>query len=145
MFDLTYKNKKIWRNGDLVSWDECNVHSLTHTLHYGVGVFEGVRAYNTKNGPAIFRVKEHTERLFEAAKIVNIDIPYPAEEIIEAQKTVLLKNDFDEAYIRPIIYLGNESLGLRAEDLSVNVIIAAWEWPSYMAVSYTHLRAHETR
>ncbi len=132
MFDLTYKNKKIWRNGDLVSWDECNVHSLTHTLHYGVGVFEGVRAYNTENGPAIFRVKEHTERLFEAAKIVNIDIPYSIEEIIEAQKIVLLKNDFDEAYIRPIIYLGNESLGLRAEDLSVNVIIAAWEWPSYM-------------
>ena len=90
-----------------------------------------MRAYNTKNGPAIFRVKEHTERLFEAAKIVNIDIPYSIEEIIEAQKTVLLKNDFDEAYIRPIIFLGNESLGLRAEDLSVNVIIAAWEWPSY--------------
>ena len=132
MFDLTNKNKKIWKNGDLVSWDECNVHSLTHTLHYGVGVFEGVRAYNTDNGPAIFRVKEHTERLFEAAKIVNIDIPYSTEEIIEAQKTVLLKNNFDEAYIRPIIYLGNESLGLRAEDLSVNVIVAAWEWPSYM-------------
>jgi len=132
VFDLTYKNKKIWKNGDLVSWDECNVHSLTHTLHYGVGVFEGVRAYNTDNGPAIFRVKEHTKRLFEAAKIVNIDIPYSAEEIIEAQKTVLLKNNFDEAYIRPIIYLGNESLGLRAEDLSVNIIIAAWEWPSYM-------------
>ena len=132
MFDLTYKNKKIWKNGNLVSWDECNVHSLTHTLHYGVGVFEGVRAYNTDNGPAIFRVKEHTERLFEAAKIVNIDIPYSTEEIIEAQKTALLKNNFDEAYIRPIIYLGNESLGLRAEDLSVNVIVAAWEWPSYM-------------
>ena len=132
MFDLTYKNKKIWKNGDLVSWDDCNVHSLTHTLHYGVGVFEGVRAYNTDNGPAIFRVKEHSERLFEAAKIVNIDIPYSVEEIIEAQKTVLLKNNFDEAYIRPIIYLGNESLGLRAEDLSVNVIVAAWEWPSYM-------------
>ena len=132
MFDLTYKNKKIWKNGNLVSWDECNVHSLTHTLHYGVGVFEGVRAYNTDNGPAIFRVQEHTERLFEAAKIVNIDIPYSTEEIIEAQKTALLKNNFDEAYIRPIIYLGNESLGLRAEDLSVNVIVAAWEWPSYM-------------
>ena len=132
MFDLTYKNKKIWKNGDLVSWDECNVHSLTHTLHYGVGVFEGVRAYNTNNGPAIFRVNEHTKRLFEAAKIVNINIPYSYEEIIEAQKTVLLENNFDEAYIRPIIYLGNESLGLRAEDLSVNVIVAAWEWPSYM-------------
>jgi len=132
VFDLTYKNKKIWKNGNLVSWDECSVHSLTHTLHYGVGVFEGVRAYNTDSGPAIFRVKEHTERLFEAAKIVNIDIPYSTEEIIEAQKTALLKNNFDEAYIRPIIYLGNESLGLRAEDLSVNVIVAAWEWPSYM-------------
>ena len=91
MFDFTYKNKKIWRNGDLVSWDECNVHSLTHTLHYGVGVFEGVRAYNTKNGPAIFRVKEHTERLFEAAKILNIDIPYSIEEIIEAQRLYCLK------------------------------------------------------
>ena len=132
MFDLTYKNKKIWKNGNLVLWDECNVHSLTHSLHYGVGVFEGVRAYNTDNGPAIFRVKEHTERLFEAAKIVNIDIPYSTKEIIEAQKVALIKNNFDEAYIRPIIYLGNESLGLRAEDLSVNVIVAAWEWPSYM-------------
>ena len=132
MFDLTYKNKKIWKNGELVSWNECSVHSLTHTLHYGVGVFEGVRAYNTEDGPAIFRVREHTERLFEAARIVNIDIPFSIEELIEAQKTILLENNFDEAYIRPIIYLGNESLGLRAEDLSVNVIVAAWEWPSYM-------------
>ena len=97
-----------------------------------------MRAYNTENGPAIFRVKEHTERLFEAAKIVNIDIPYSTAEIIEAQKTVLLKNNFDEAYIRPIIYLGNESLGLRAEDLSVNVIVAAWEWPSYMDPESKH-------
>ena len=132
MFDLTYKNKKIWRNGKLISWDECNVHSLTHTLHYGVGVFEGIRAYNTKDGPAIFRVEEHTHRLFEAAKVVNIKIPYSPETLIEAQKAVLLENNFEEAYIRPIIYLGNETLGLRAEDLSVNAIVAAWEWPSYM-------------
>ena len=91
MFDLTYKNKKIWKNGDLVSWDECNVHSLTHTLHYGVGVFEGVRAYKTDSGPAIFRVKDHTERLFEAAKIVNIDIHILFKKLSKPKRLYCLK------------------------------------------------------
>ena len=105
---------------------------LSHTLHYGTGVFEGVRAYKTDNGPAIFRLKEHTKRLFSAAEKINIKIPFSEEEINKAQYEALIKNQLDEGYIRPIVYLGNEGLGLRAKDLSVNVSIAAWEWPSYM-------------
>ena len=125
-------NKLIWKNGSFQKWDDTNVHILSHTLHYGTGVFEGVRAYDTLNGPAIFRLKEHTNRLFDAAKKINIEIPFELEEIIHAQCETLNKNQLNAGYIRPIIYLGNEGLGLRAKELSVNVAIAAWEWPSYM-------------
>jgi len=127
------ENKLIWKNGSLEKWDESNVHILSHTLHYGTGVFEGVRAYKTANGPAIFRLFEHTERLFKAAEKLNIKIPYSLDEVMNAQCEVLNENKLNEGYIRPIIYLGNEGLGLRAKDLSVNVAIAAWEWPSYMS------------
>ncbi len=125
-------NKLIWKNGSFQKWDDTNVHILSHTLHYGTGVFEGVRAYDTPNGPAIFRLKEHTNRLFDAAKKINIEVPFELDEIIDAQCETLNKNQLNAGYIRPIIYLGNEGLGLRAKDLSVNVAIAAWEWPSYM-------------
>ncbi len=125
-------NKLIWKNGSFQKWDDANVHILSHTLHYGTGVFEGVRAYDTLNGPAIFRLKEHTNRLFDAAKKINIEVPFELDEIIDAQCETLNKNQLNAGYIRPIIYLGNEGLGLRAKDLSVNVAIAAWEWPSYM-------------
>ena len=148
-------DSKIWQNGKFLDWQNSSVHSLTHTLHYGVGVFEGVRAYKGDQGTAIFRLQDHTDRLFKAAEIVNIKIPYSKEELNKIQCEILHQNRLQEAYLRPIIYLGDESMGLRAEDLSVNVIIAAWEWPSYMdpqskvkgisTVSYTHLRAHETR
>tara|TARA_B100000941_G_scaffold216590_1_gene159530 strand:+ start:361 stop:1281 length:921 start_codon:yes stop_codon:yes gene_type:complete len=131
MFVDTEK-KLIWKNGSFSNWDDTNVHILSHTLHYGTGVFEGVRAYKTSNGPAIFRLKEHTIRLFNAANKINIKIPFTEDEINIAQCEILNKNDLDEGYIRPIVYLGNEGLGLRAKDLSVNVAIAAWEWPSYM-------------
>ena len=131
MFVDTEK-KLIWKNGLFSNWDDTNVHILSHTLHYGTGVFEGVRAYKTSNGPAIFRLKEHTIRLFNAANKINIKIPFTEDEINIAQCEILNKNDLDEGYIRPIVYLGNEGLGLRAKDLSVNVAIAAWEWPSYM-------------
>ena len=127
------ENKLIWKNGSFQSWNDSNVHILSHTLHYGTGVFEGVRAYKTPNGAAVFRLLEHTERLFNAAKKLNINIPYSIDEVMNAQCEVLNENKLEEGYIRPIIYLGNEGLGLRAKDLSVNVAIAAWEWPSYMS------------
>jgi len=127
------ENKLIWKNGSFQSWDDSNVHILSHTLHYGTGVFEGVRAYKTANGAAVFRLLEHTERLFSAAEKLNINIPYSIEDVVNAQCKVLNENKLDEGYIRPIVYLGNEGLGLRAKDLSVNVAIAAWEWPSYMS------------
>ena len=129
---INTENKLIWKNGAFLKWDDTNVHILSHTLHYGTGVFEGVRAYDTPNGPAIFRLKEHTNRLFDAAKKINIEVPFELDEIIDAQCETLNKNQLNAGYIRPIIYLGNEGLGLRAKDLSVNVAIAAWEWPSYM-------------
>ena len=129
---INTENKLIWKNGSFQKWDDTNVHILSHTLHYGTGVFEGVRAYDTPNGPAIFRLKEHTNRLFDAAKKINIEVPFELDEIIDAQCKTLNKNQLNAGYIRPIIYLGNEGLGLRARDLSVNVAIAAWEWPSYM-------------
>ena len=129
---INTENKLIWKNGSFQKWDDTNVHILSHTLHYGTGVFEGVRAYDTLNGPAIFRLKEHTKRLFDAAKKINIEVPFKLDEIIHAQCETLNKNQLNAGYIRPIIYLGNEGLGLRAKELSVNVAIAAWEWPSYM-------------
>ena len=127
------KDQLIWKNGSLIKWDDSNVHILSHTLHYGTGVFEGVRAYNTHNGGAIFRLQDHTARLFDAASKLNIQIPLTADELNKAQIDVLKANNLNEAYIRPIVYLGNESLGIRATDLSVNVAVAAWEWPSYMS------------
>ena len=131
MFKNTEK-KFIWKNGEFENWDDSNVHILSHTLHYGTGVFEGVRAYKTENGPAIFRLSEHTSRLFEAAAKINIKIPFSKDELNIIQCNILNQNNLNEGYIRPIVYLGNEGLGLRAKDLSVNVAVAAWEWPSYM-------------
>ena len=109
------------------------MHILSHTMHYGTGVFEGVRAYSTDNGPAIFRLNDHTNRLFNAASKISVNIPYSPEELNEVQKEIFLKNNLDEGYLRPIVFLGSESLGIRATELSVNVAVAAWEWPSYMS------------
>ena len=131
MFKNTEK-KFIWKNGEFENWDDSNVHILSHTLHYGTGVFEGIRAYKTENGPAIFRLSEHTSRLFDAASKINIKIPFSKDELNKIQCNILNQNNLNEGYIRPIVYLGNEGLGLRAKDLSVNVAVAAWEWPSYM-------------
>ena len=125
-------NKLIWKNGSFEKWNDSNVHILSHTLHYGTGVFEGVRAYQAKDKSAIFRLDDHTKRLFNAASKISIKIPFSQEELNKAQCETLIKNNLDEGYLRPIVYLGNEGLGLRAKDLSVNVAIAAWEWPSYM-------------
>ena len=131
MFVNTEK-KYIWKNGTFEKWNDSNVHILSHTLHYGTGVFEGVRAYLTENGPAIFKLKDHTKRLFDAASKIGINIPFSEDELNKAQCDTLIKNNLKEGYIRPIVYLGNEGLGLRAKDLTVNVAVAAWEWPSYM-------------
>ena len=126
------ENKYIWKNGSFERWNDSNVHILSHTLHYGTGVFEGVRAYKTNDGPAIFRLFDHTKRLFDAASKISISIPFSESQLNKAQCETLEKNNLKEGYLRPIVYLGNEGLGLRAKDLSVNVAIAAWEWPSYM-------------
>ena len=125
-------SKFIWKNGTFEKWNESSVHILSHTLHYGTGVFEGVRAYKTINGAAIFRLEDHTKRLFEAADKISIEIPYTKDYLNNIQKEIFNINNLDEGYLRPIVYLGSEGLGLRAKDLSVNVAIAAWEWPSYM-------------
>jgi len=129
---INTENKYIWKNGSFEKWNDSNIHILSHTLHYGTGVFEGVRAYETKNGAAIFRLLDHTKRLFDAASKIGIKIPFSESELNQAQCDTLNKNNLKEGYIRPIVYLGNEGLGLRAKDLSVNVAIASWEWPSYM-------------
>ena len=129
---LNTNNKFIWKNGSFEKWEETSVHVLSHTIHYGTGVFEGLRAYKTEKGPAIFRLDDHTNRLFDAASQISLKIPYSATELNKVQKDIFIKNNLDEGYIRPIVFLGNESLGIRATELSVNVAVAAWEWPSYM-------------
>lgn len=128
------RDGKIWFDGELVEWRDARVHVLTHTLHYGLGVFEGVRAYRTDSrGGCIFRLAEHTRRLFNSAKILRMDMPFDFDELCEAQKAVLRANDLDEGYLRPMCFLGSEGMGLRAEALSTHCIVAAWPWPSYMS------------
>ena len=123
---------KIWMDGELVEWSDAKIHVLTHTLHYGTGVFEGVRAYETSNGPAIFRLEDHTNRLFESAKLIGMKIPYNAKELNDAQTQVVKINDLKNAYIRPMCFYGSEGMGLRADNLKVHTIIAAWDWGSYL-------------
>lgn len=122
----------IWFDGEWVDWRDAKIHVLTHTLHYGMGVFEGVRAYQTDNGAAIFRLEEHTDRLFNSAKIMNMDIGFSKDEINQAQRNAVTKNKLDSAYIRPMCFYGSEGMGLRANGLKVHTIIAAWEWGSYL-------------
>ena len=122
----------IWYDGELVPWREAKTHVLTHTLHYGMGVFEGVRAYATAEGPSIFRLKEHTNRLFNSAHIMNMAMPYSQDEINEAHRTVVRENKLPHAYLRPMAFYGSEGMGLRASNLKVHVIVAAWEWGAYM-------------
>ncbi len=130
--DLSKNQGSIWLDGRMVDWREANVHVLTHTLHYGVGVFEGVRAYNTPKGPSIFRLQDHTDRLFKSAGIVNMEIPYGKETINNAHIDVVNLNNLEESYIRPMCFYGSEGMGLRADNLKVRTMVAAWEWPSYM-------------
>jgi len=124
----------IWFDGKLVPWRDAQVHVLTHTLHYGMGVFEGVRAYEAgDHGTCIFRLKEHTDRLFRSAHILRMEMPYSKEELNEAQRLVVRENNLHEAYLRPMAFFGSEGMGLRADNLKVHVIVASWHWPSYMS------------
>jgi branched-chain amino acid aminotransferase len=122
----------IWLDGDLVPWRDANIHVLTHTLHYGMGVFEGIRAYHADKGTAIFRLQEHTERLFQSAHILRMAIPYDKEAIISACCDAVRENGLDSAYIRPMCFYGAEGMGLRADNLKVHAMVAAWEWGSYL-------------
>jgi branched-chain amino acid aminotransferase len=122
----------IWFDGKLVPWREATTHVLTHTLHYGMGVFEGVRAYKTDKGTAIFRMHEHTDRLFRSAHILGMRLPYDKETINEAMRTAIRKNSLESAYVRPICFYGSEGMGLRADNLNVHVAVAAWYWGAYL-------------
>lgn len=122
----------IWQDGKLVPWRDAKVHVLTHSLHYGVGVFEGVRCYDTPRGPQVFRLDEHTDRLFKSAHILGLKIPFTQDEIMAAHCEVLRANQLNEGYLRPLVFLGSEAMGLRAQGLSVRTAIAAWAWPNYM-------------
>ena len=130
--DLSQLTGHIWLDGEMVPWQEAKVHVLTHTFHYGLGVFEGVRAYNTSQGAAIFRLQEHTDRLFRSANILRMEMPFDKGTLSEAQRQVVRANGLDEAYIRPMCFLGSEGMGLRADNLKTHVMVAAWAWPSYM-------------
>jgi branched-chain amino acid aminotransferase len=122
----------IWHDGKVVPWREAQVHVLTHTLHYGMGVFEGVRAYETARGPAIFRLQDHTQRLFNSAHILGMTIPYDRATLDEAQCLAVRENGLRSAYIRPMCFYGSEGMGLRADNLRVHCIVAAWDWGSYL-------------
>jgi branched-chain amino acid aminotransferase len=126
------ESEKIWMDGELVNWSDAKIHILTHTLHYGCGVFEGIRAYSTPTGPAVFRLTDHIIRLFNSAKIFMIDVPFTVEEIIEATKETVRINGLPECYIRPIVYLGYGEMGLNPLPCPVNVSIAVWPWGSYL-------------
>lgn len=123
---------KIWMDGDLVEWQEAKVHVLTHALHYGSGVFEGIRAYPTPDGPAVFRLRDHIERLFRSAKIAMLPMPFSVDQLIDAVKTVVRVNGHDSCYIRPLVYRGYGEMGLNPLPVPVNVSIAAWPWGAYL-------------
>ncbi len=122
----------IWFDGKMVPWREANVHVLTHTLHYGMGCFEGVRAYHTDKGAAIFALEAHTTRLLDSCKVLGMPITYSKQELMDAQISAVRDNNLDSAYIRPMVFYGSEGMGLRADNLSVRCIVAAWEWGSYL-------------
>ncbi len=132
MMSMADRDGVIWYDGKLVPWRDATTHVLTHTLHYGMGVFEGVRAYNTPDGTSIFRLQAHTDRLFDSAHIMNMQIPFSKEEINEAQRAAVRENNLESAYLRPMVFYGSEAMGLRASGLKVHVIVAAWHWGAYM-------------
>lgn len=126
------RDGKIWMDGELVDWRDAKIHVLTHTLHYGCGVFEGVRAYNTVNGTAIFRLQEHTDRLFNSAKILRMQIPFSKEQVNEAQKQVVRANKLESCYIRPLAWIGSQKLGVSPKGNQIHLMVAAWPWGAYL-------------
>ena len=122
----------IWLDGEMVPWREAKTHVLTHTLHYGMGVFEGVRAYKAEQGTSIFRLQDHTDRLFNSAKIMRMPMPFSKEVVNEAQRAAVRENNLESAYIRPMCFYGSEGMGLRADNLQVHVMVAAWTWGAYL-------------
>ena len=122
----------IWYDGKMVPWRDATTHVLTHTLHYGMGVFEGVRAYKTDNGTAIFRLKEHTDRLFRSAHILGMKMPFDKQTLMEAQRAAVRENNLESGYLRPMAFYGAEAMGISAKTLSTHVIVAAWAWGAYL-------------
>jgi branched-chain amino acid aminotransferase len=132
MMTMDDRDGFIWLDGQWVNWRDAKVHVLTHTLHYGCGVFEGLRAYHAEKGAAIFKMQEHTDRLFRSAHIMNMPIPYSKDEINQAQRDAITKNKLDSAYIRTMCFYGSEGMGLRADNLKAHVMVAAWTWGAYL-------------
>lgn len=131
--NMATKDGKLWLDGTIVEQPNAKIHVLTHSLHYGLAVFEGVRAYQTPDGrTAIFRLKEHTERLLNSAKIFQLNVPYSFDELMQAQKEVVLGNGLSSAYIRPLIWVGSEKLGISARDNTIHAAVAAWSWGAYL-------------
>jgi branched-chain amino acid aminotransferase len=126
------RDGKIWMDGQLVDWRDAKIHVLTHTLHYGCGAFEGVRAYNTAQGTAIFRLKEHTERLFNSAKILRMQIPFTHEEVMAAQCEVVRANKLESCYLRPLTWIGSQKLGVSPKGNQIHLMVAAWAWGAYL-------------
>ena len=126
------RDGKIWMDGQLVDWRDAKIHVLTHTLHYGCGAFEGVRAYNTVDGTAIFRLKEHTERLFNSAKILRMAIPFTMDEVMGAQMQVVRENQLESCYLRPLTWIGSQKLGVSPRGNQIHLMVAAWAWGAYL-------------
>jgi len=126
------KDGVIWMDGKWVDWRDAKVHVLTHTLHYGMGVFEGTRAYETNDGTAIFRLQDHTDRLFRSAHILNMKVPFDKDTLNQVQREAVSKNNLKSAYLRPMCFYGSEGMGIRADSLKVHVMVAAWEWGKYL-------------
>ncbi|MDB5957759.1 branched-chain amino acid transaminase [Ramlibacter sp.] len=126
------RDGKIWMDGELVEWRDAKIHVLTHTLHYGCGVFEGVRAYNTVNGTAVFRLQDHTDRLFNSAKILRMQIPFSKEQVNEAQRQVVKSNGLESCYIRPLAWIGSQKMGVSPKGNQIHLMVAAWPWGAYL-------------
>ena len=129
---MSDRDGKIWMDGELVEWRDAKIHVLSHTLHYGCGAFEGVRAYDTAQGPAIFRLREHTERLFNSAKILRMKIPFDLDTVMEAQRTVVRENKLASGYIRPLVWIGDKKLGVSPKGNTIHLMVAAWTWGAYL-------------
>ncbi len=129
---MSDRDGKIWMDGELVEWRDAKIHVLSHTLHYGCGAFEGVRAYDAAQGPSIFRLREHTERLFNSAKILRMKIPFSFEQVFEAQRTVVRENKLASGYIRPLVWIGDKKLGVSPKGNTIHLMVAAWTWGAYL-------------